>query len=357
MDMETAPRRRRRRVAAWTTMAVVVVVAAAVWLLHPRPLRVAVQTVRAETIQDKTFASGDVKPLQRQVVEPTQLTSPLVSVAVTVGEHVQAGALLGRMNDTAQAAALSAAETALTEAQAALKATEQQADAAPPAYRAQFTGTLAQERTSVAQAQAQLAQAQAAEDATRITATLTGTVVLVNPDGIAPDGTEAPVFEVVGSAKQVVLDVSQVDAVHLHTGLAAQLTSDAYPNHRWRGEVTFVAPFASASGSGSNQVEVHVSMPKDCPIPIGYQVNVNIVSQTHKGALVVPYDALVQSGSQYGVFVLTQDHRVRWTSVQLGITTDTAVEVTSGLRAGDAVVVNPPSNLHAGDKVVVTSHG
>lgn len=337
-------------------LVILLIGATAFWFLRPKQPRVTIATVQAQTIQNKIFAAGDVKPVQREVLQVTQLPGPIQKVFVAVGDTVKIGQVLATTNSSSEQASLDAAETAVNQAKAILLSTQQQAAAAPQGFQSQFSGTLAQERTSLAEANAQLEQAQAAYDATRIHATIAGIVLVVNPDGIAADGSQAPAFEVVGATKQIVVQVSEVDAVHLSKGLDATIDSDAYPNQKWQGKVTFVAPFASAAANGATQVEVHISLPKTCPIALGYQVNVHIVSQTHQHVPVVPYDALYQSGSNYVVFTLGADSRVEQTAVKLGITTDTSVEVTVGLKPGQRVVINPQPGLQSGQKVVVTGH-
>ncbi|GMA65350.1 hypothetical protein [Alicyclobacillus fastidiosus] len=45
--------------------------------------------------------------------------------------------------------------------------------------------------------------------------------------------------------------------------------------------------------------------------------------------------------------------KAQLTQVQLGITNDTSVEVTSGLHAGERILINPPSTLKNGQAVTV----
>ncbi|MCL6444869.1 MAG: HlyD family efflux transporter periplasmic adaptor subunit, partial [Alicyclobacillus sp.] len=163
----------------------------------------------------------------------------------------------------------------------------------------------------------------------------------------------SPWLELVGGGKQAEVDVSEVDAVQVRPGMKATVTTDAYPNKSWRGTVTSVAPYATVSTTGSGQVEVDVRLPAQFPVPYNYQVNVNMVSATRKRVPVVPYDALVQRGDAYVVFLYRQG-RVQERSVTLGITGNTTVEVRSGVHPGDKIVLNPPASLHSGE--VVNAH-
>ncbi|KPV44906.1 efflux RND transporter periplasmic adaptor subunit [Alicyclobacillus ferrooxydans] len=357
MEEPNRSRRRQRikRIGSVGVIIVLIIAGVLYWVIRPKQPRVTVAVIHKMTIQNQVFAAGDVYPVERQVVLQTDLPSPVSKVSVTVGEHVHQGQLLMTCQNAAQTSQLDAAETQYQQAQATLNQTQQQANATPLGLRAQFNGTLASLKSSLAQAQSQLASAQAAYNQTVIKATITGTVLSLSPDGLASDGSSAPVIEVVGPQKQVVVNVSEVDAVHVKAGERASVTSDAYPNHTWTATVKSVALFANNSNSGAGQVEVDLSLPQNCPIPLGYQVNANIISETHKNALTIPYSSLVQVGSQYMVYVM-QGNRAVQIPVNLGITTDTAVEVTSGLKVGQEVVLNPPTNLSNGERVVVTGH-
>ncbi|MCL6517400.1 efflux RND transporter periplasmic adaptor subunit [Alicyclobacillus sp.] len=340
----------RRR---WIWLLAVVVLAlaagAVVWRIYPRTPRVTTATAARTDLQQSIFAAGTVRPVDRQIVMPTNLMAPIERVAVSLGARVRKGQLLIQLQSETQQAALDAAKTSLQQAQASLDAALEQQSAAPPGFQGQFAGTVAQARSAVAQAQANLRQAQAAYDATQIRADLDGTVVLLNPTGLDSAGNAAPILEVVGDAKQIVTQVSEVDAVHIQRGMAADVTSEAFPGKTWHATVQQVALFATAD-SGGGQVEIDLAPPRDFPVPLGYQVDVHIISATHKGVVAVPYPALIQDADGYAVFVVRNGRAYRQ-PVQLGITTDTQVEVTRGLQAGDVVILNPPANLASGSAV------
>jgi RND family efflux transporter MFP subunit len=344
----------RRRVLRWWWLAALVVVLAGViaWRMWPRTPVVHVTRVERQTMSNRVFATGTVRPTQRQVVMASSLPAPIEQIRVNPGDHVRKGQVLLTCQNETQLAALEAARTAVQNAQQTYDQAKQQYNSVPPGLQPQFKGTMDQASTALAQAKVQLSQAQAAYDATIVRAQFAGTVIDVNPSGIASDGTAAAVVEVVGPVKQVVTSISEVDAVHIHSGMTATLSSDAYPNRTWRGTVERVAEFATTAQSGSGQVEVDVSTPPNFPLPDGYQVDLRIASATRQRVTVVPYDALVQSGGGYAVYVY-HDGRVHKVGVKLGLTSDIQVEVTHGVRPGNEVVVNPPSYLRDGEAVRV----
>lgn len=339
----------------WLVLAALVVVFAALalwWWRRPQAPLVQITVVTRQTLRNQVFTSGTVSPDQRQVVMAAQLTSPSATFHVHVGDVVRAGQVLLTTPNQAQAAAVAAARQAVSAARTALVQAQAQYNSAPPGFQPQLAGAVANAESAYAQAQSQLAQAEAAYEATVVRARFAGRVLLENSDGIAPDGTQAPLLEVVGFSKRIVLEVSQVDAVHIRPGMSAEVTTEAYPNQRWTARVVRVAPYAATGTTGAGQVEVDLAPGSRFPVPYGYQVNVQIVSSTHRRALVVPYDALAQAGNQYVVYVYRAG-RVHKVAVGLGITGDTVVEVVRGLKQGDQVVLNPPPGLADGEAVRV----
>jgi HlyD family secretion protein len=301
---------------------------------------------------NKIFASGTVRAESRQVVQPTDLKAPIKQINVQVGQSVHKGQVLITEQNDAEFAALQAAEDALSSARVSLNEAERQYNAAPPGFRTEFATTLTNARQSYASAKSQLAQAEAAYQTTMIRSQIDGVVLLENPDGFAPDGTAAPILEVVSQNKHIVLYLSEVDAVRLSEGMKADISTEAFPNRTWHGQVERIAPYAATSDSGTGKVEVDISVPNGFVVPYGYQVDVRVVSATHVGVPSIPYEALVQRGDNYAVYVY-RNGRVHLVPVSVGITGDTRVEVTKGLKAGDKVVMNPPTDLADGEAVNV----
>jgi multidrug efflux pump subunit AcrA (membrane-fusion protein) len=65
----------------------------------------------------------------------------------------------------------------------------------------------------------------------------------------------------------------------------------------------------------------------------------------------IPIVAVQGTGKEGKVVALNANNEVEERSVQLGIRGSTLVEVTSGLQAGDQVLLGDPNSFHAGEKV------
>jgi RND family efflux transporter MFP subunit len=98
--------------------------------------------------------------------------------------------------------------------------------------------------------------------------------------------------------------------------------------------------------------EVDVSNPSLILIP-GMYAEVNLTLDRRSGALAIPVSA-VDSDTDPGagrVMLITPDQKVEVRKVSLGLETANLVEVLSGLREGDLVVIGSRASLQAGQQV------
>ncbi len=92
---------------------------------------------------------------------------------------------------------------------------------------------------------------------------------------------------------------------------------------------------------------------------IGMTVDVDIVISQRANALLVPTGAVAHGPSQGGrpgapfVFVV-ENGRARRVDVKTGAVGTAKVEIVSGLKDGDRVVVDPPDRLKDGEAVRVS---
>jgi multidrug efflux pump subunit AcrA (membrane-fusion protein) len=68
--------------------------------------------------------------------------------------------------------------------------------------------------------------------------------------------------------------------------------------------------------------------------------------------LTIPKSALVTRNGASSSFLVT-GNRVKLVAITTGLHMNGLVEIKSGLKEGDRVVVNPPASLHNGSRVKV----
>jgi macrolide-specific efflux system membrane fusion protein len=79
----------------------------------------------------------------------------------------------------------------------------------------------------------------------------------------------------------------------------------------------------------------------------------DLTTDQHQGVLTIPIPAAdVGSDETSGqVAVVTRENRIEVRKVQLGVQTESRIEVRSGLREGDLVVTGNRSSLKSGQQV------
>lgn len=134
----------------------------------------------------------------------------------------------------------------------------------------------------------------------------------------------------------------------LRSGSPVRLTVQSYPDRTFEGAVTFVSPTVDPT---NRTVRLKARVPNPAlELAAGQFANVELGLERRPDAVVVPEAAVVPQGGQTYVF-LVQEGVARRQAVRLGERTPGIVEVTSGVRAGDTVVVAGQQKLQDGSPV------
>lgn len=231
---------------------------------------------------------------------------------------------------------------------------------------------LAKARSSVADAQAAVDEAQETLDGTTLVAPHAGTVLSVSSDvgdtvgsssgssGSSSGGTSSAAAGSTGSSTttstgssgfieladltvlRVTASVAEADAADVEKGQAATVTLSATDT-----EVAGTVTAVSVSGTtSSNVVTYPVTVTLD-EVPdgvrLGASVSVSITTGSAEDALIVPTSAVTTIGNRSTVTVL-DDGAEKSVTVQVGIEGDSGVQITSGLTAGQTVVLRSSSS-------------
>jgi HlyD family secretion protein len=152
-------------------------------------------------------------------------------------------------------------------------------------------------------------------------------------------------------------EVSELDLPGIRSGQAVSITSDADPSRRYTGRVREIAPIVDAQ---TRIGLVRISLPPNPELRPGMFVR-GALSLGSAPALVVPETALLFKESKPFVFVLKGEPRQNSTaqavarSIQTGARTGGFVEVRSGLRAGEQIILSGAGYLKDGDTVRIGS--
>jgi HlyD family secretion protein len=197
-------------------------------------------------------------------------------------------------------------------------------------------------QNTVDQADIAVRQAQLKLDQSRIVAPFDGVVTAVN----ITIGQNAPTSGTTGAIQladldhlEIVVNTSEVDISRLKEGQTAQITLDAVPNVTLNGKVSQIAP---AGVQSQGVVNYPVTIALDNPpksVKTGMTANVNIIVEERDNVLTVPNRALKTQNRQYFATVLFEGAQMQ-VPVTVGMSSDTATEIVSGLKEGDTVVLS-----------------
>jgi len=305
--------------------------------------------------QGEVLAVLDVPELQAQVqgaqagVRQSQ-AEILQATNEVVGDEANYAALHAaavRLQQASDARPGLIAQQELDDAYAKDHAAAAQVDAAKSALSAM------QQQLGVSQAQKQ--QVSTMEDYSRIVAPFTGAVTCRYADtgALIQAGTSnaasAPVVKVAQtSTLRLRLPVPEAIAPYVHDGDAATIRVDAL-GRTISGKVTRSTGELDMS-TRSMQVEVDVPN-ADGSLTPGMYAQVTLDVKRAGDALVVPIQAVDTGGPQPIVLVVNAQSRVERRAVQTGIATANRIEVLSGLREGEQVIVANQASFQPGELV------
>ncbi len=152
---------------------------------------------------------------------------------------------------------------------------------------------------------------------------------------------------------EVVLSVDEVDLAFIEAGQPAQVTLEPFPNEEIASQVVAIAPKSNASAdSGPVTYNVHLSLTQtDLPLRVGMSASGRLITAARSDVLLVPNRAILadrQTGRYY-VNLLTGADLATGTlsqvEVTIGLRDSQYTEITSGLAAGDRLVIGDFSAL------------
>lgn len=135
----------------------------------------------------------------------------------------------------------------------------------------------------------------------------------------------------------VLADVFEQDIGGVKTGARATLRINAYPEKVFSGRITYVYPTLKAD-TRTIPVRVELANPGQLLKPAMY-AEVEIPVQGKGAVLTVPLSAVIDGGVRRIVLVQLKEGRFEPREVKLGTRGDSYVEVLSGVKAGEPVVV------------------
>lgn len=295
-----------------------------------------VMTVEPKPLNSQLVKTGTLIPFEEadiMAAAPGQITS----LKFDLGTKVSEGQVIGQTDARLKELSLKSSELALAKLETDYKR-----------YKELYEGGGVTEvnfkdieynynntKVQVEQARKQVADAQ-------IKAPVSGTVVsktvevgeYANPGN--PLGTVVNINKLKINAK-----VAESDVYSLSEGMEVNVTSPQFPGENWKGNVRFVSPKGDAAHNYT--VEVVIDNPKT-KLKAGTFVYVDFSRTTNESVIQIPRSALPESVKNPYVYINVNNMAIRRTVVP-GRELGDNVEILSGLKAGEQVIVNGQINL------------
>ncbi len=323
----------------------------------PPSLTVVVAEAAPRPLARIVVGDGSVVAWQELVIGAEAGGLRVAEVAVEEGDAVRQGQLLVRLDDALLRAALGAAEAAVAEADAALRVARQELARAIDLVR---TGsatrqTVEQRESTAAQAEARLASAAARRE--EAGARLAQARIVAPADGVVSK--RVALLGSVTAAGQEMVRLIRDGRLELDARvpeLELGLLRPGQPVRVTHGDRVVMAELRAVAPTVTPETRlgtVHVALPPDAGLRPGMFARAEILPGTAPG-LTVPQPAVLFREGRPAVLVVQED-RVSLRSITTGRRQDGHVEVTSGLAAGERVVVSGAGFLSDGDRVRVAA--
>jgi HlyD family secretion protein len=386
-------RRKRTLIFMAVVLAILAVVILNLQSRREKTVKVTVEKVKKQDLTSIVSASGEIKP-KKNINISAQVPGRIIKIAVIEGQEVKAGDFLLKLDSTQYEANsdrdrnfIQASKAELIQAEARLKRDKSAYDRQRKLFdeqlisKDQLEGVKLQYDVSESQVNAirfQIKQAEANLKSTLdnlsktvFNAPISGmiTSLRVEEGETAIIGTmnnPGTVLMIIAdlSVMEVEVEVDETDVVGVKLGQEANIRVDAFPETVFKGKVTEIGSSAlqKVTGGATTQeakdfkVVVTLENPSQKLKP-GLSASADIITAQKKNVLAVPVSALVlrdrpaaagdrpdAKKEEEGIFMV-ESSRVKFQTVEKGISGGMNIEITSGLKENQEIVTGPYASL------------
>jgi len=361
--------------------------------LHAASVKVAPATVKSggPSAPGAILNASGYVVARREATVSSKFTGKVMDVLIEEGHAVKAGQVLAHLDDTQARAAfalaeaqLAAAKKGMAEDEAKLAQAELDLKRRQALLKDQVVGQaevddaqslvnstkarIEYSRQQISVAERQVEMQKTNLDDTVIRAPFAGMVIskdaqpgeMISPVSAGGGFTRTGIGTIVDMGSlEIEVDVSEAYINRVKDGQKVEATLDAYPDWQIPAHVITTIPSADRQKA---TVKVRIGFEKldprilpDMGVKVAFLADAPAPGQAPPAPRVtVPKTAVRSADGKSIVFVLNDD-RVERRAVSVGLENGDQVELVSGVRAGERVVVDAPPTLKDGDRVRVQS--
>lgn len=304
--------------------------------------RIPVATTSAERTSITSSYRSTATLEAREEADVTSKVNGIVEqILVEEGDYVEKGQVLAILRD--QEYRIQAAQT-----EAELKGSEQELKRLKNMAEREMVSADSYDKlrfqTAVIRAKHDMAQLNL--DETKVVAPISGHIAkrYVKTGNLVQQYQAETLFHIVDQQRlQGIVHLPEHELRHLRKGQTAALTVSAYPNQTYTANVERISPVID-SNSGTFKVVLAVDNDENM-LKAGMFAQLNLHYATRDNVVVLPRYAVQSMDNVHHVFVVNSEGVAEKRDVMLGFETDTHIEITQGVEAGEAVITTGQASL------------
>jgi RND family efflux transporter MFP subunit len=211
---------------------------------------------------------------------------------------------------------------------------------------------LEEAKAAVTQAHAALQNATTLESRTIVRATFPGVVAkrAHNPGDMVDASASDVILRVIDPSKlQIVASVAIPDLARVQIGRPVRIVAPGADEPE-AGKVLSRPAAVDPTGVAA---DVRIAFSAPTKLAAGTPVRVEIVAEQRQNALVAPVEAVLHEDEDSFVMIAGPDKKAHKRKVTVGLATPKLVELTAGVKAGEAVIVKGQQELPDGADIAV----
>ncbi len=299
-------------------------------------------------------ATGIIKPkVGAEVKVGARITGKVEHLYANIGDRVNKGQVLVRLEQDDLKARVDQAEAAYQEAAAAFDKAkidlERDKPLAEKGYVTQqsidvLQNTYDMTKARLLKAKADLDYAKAQLSYATITAPIGGTIASVTTQQgeTVAAGLNAPTFITIIDLNKLEVNayVDETDIGKIGVGQEAFFTVDTFADKDFKGRVTAIYPRAVLQENVVNYITLISIDNSEGKLKPDMTANVTVTLKKKTGVLTVPSAAITRESGRKYVMLQGKDGKAIRREVKTGWKEGTYIEITSGLKEGDVVLVS-----------------
>ncbi len=343
-----------------SAVSAVIVIAIGAFVAHPRAgsdkseNAVTAVAVEKRDMGSVVQATGIIKPkVGAEVKVGARITGKVEHLYANIGDRVKKGQVLVRLEQDDLKARVDQAEAAYEEAAAAFDKAkidlERDKPLAEKGYVTQqsmdvLQNTYDMTKARLLKAKADLDYAKAQLSYATITAPIGGTIASVTTQQgeTVAAGLNAPTFITIIDLDKLEVNayVDETDIGKIGVGQEAFFTVDTFADRDFKGKVTAIYPRAVLQENVVNYITLISIDNSEGKLKPDMTANVTVTLKKKTGVLTVPVAAITRESGRKYVMLQGKDGKAIRREVKTGWKEGAYIEITSGLKEGDMVLVS-----------------